>query len=268
VASLLARAGTIVDMAQIPGFAVRAWHAAGLAALGQGNHVAAYTSLSRLFAADGTPLHNHFSYLAIADLAAAAVRSGRRAEARRVLGQAMARLDPDHGLRLEQLAARARGLLAEPADAEAHFAGVLSDPAGETWPFERAQLQQDYGEWLRRQRRINDAKIVLEAALEAFRRLRAAPWANRAETELRACGVTALPSQTAGNGLDGLTPQQRQVAVLAAGGLTNAEIGDRLFVSPRTVAYHLYRMFPQLGITDRHQLRDLVGQPGLAEGDG
>ncbi len=88
-------------------------------------------------------------------------------------------------------------LLAEPAGAEAHFAKALADPAGDTWPFERAQLRLDYGEWLRRQRRINDAKPVLTAALETFRRLGAAPWTRRAETELRACGVTAAAAPTA-----------------------------------------------------------------------
>ena len=157
------------------GFAARARHAAGLAALAQGHYVTAYAQLSQLFAADGTPLHHHFSYLAIADLAAAAARAERHLEARTLLERALAQVEAAPGPRLEQLAARARGLLAEPADAEAYFATALAEPAGDTWPFERAQLQLDYGEWLRRQRRINDAKPVLGAALETFRRLGAAP---------------------------------------------------------------------------------------------
>ncbi len=104
---------------------------------------------------------------------------------------ALARVDPAPGPRLEQLTARARGLLAEPAGAAAHFAASLAGSAGETWPFERAQLQLDHGEWLRRQRRINDAKPVLAAAMETLHRLGAAPWTRRAESELRACGVAA-----------------------------------------------------------------------------
>jgi DNA-binding CsgD family transcriptional regulator len=174
--------------------------------------------------------------------------------------RALARVDPAPGPRLEQLAARARGLLAEPADAGAYFAASLADPAGNTWPFERAQLRLDYGGWLRRQRRINDAKPILGAALETFHRLGTAPWTRRAESELRACGETAQTRSAAPSMLDGLTAQQREIAILAGRGLTNGEIADRLFLSPRTVASHLYRSYPKLGIADRHQLRDLIDQ--------
>ena len=258
VAPLLARVLAAVDVAEYRGFAARIRHAAGLAALAQGNYVTAYAQLSQLFAADGTPLHHHFSYLTIADFAAAAARAERPLEARTLLEQALARLDPSPGPRLDQLAGRARGLLAGPAGAEPHFAAPLADSAGSTWPFERAQLQLDYGEWLRRQRRINDAKPVLGDALETFRRLGAAPWTGRAESELRACGMTAQIVPVTPGLLDELTTQQREVAILAARGLTNGEIADRLFLSPRTVASHLYRSYPKLGIAGRHQLRDLI----------
>ena len=260
VAPLLARVTAAVDTAEYRGFTARIRHAAGLAAIAEGSYLAAYAQLSRLFDADGTPLHYHFSYLAIADLAAAAVRAERHLEARTLVERAMARVDPAPGPRLEQLAARARGLLAEPAGAEALFAAPLADPAGDTWPFERAQLRLDYGEWLRRQRRINDAKPVLGAALETLRRLGAAPWIRRAESELRACGVTVQAPQATPDALDELTAQQREIVILAARGLTNGEIADQLFLSPRTVASHLYRSYPKLGIAGRHQLRDLVDQ--------
>jgi hypothetical protein len=134
-----------VNPAEYRGFAARAHHAAGLAALAEGDYVTAYPQLSQLFDGEGTPLHHHVSYLGIADYAAAAVRAERSYEARTVVERAMARVDPAPGQRLEQLAARARGLLAEPADAGDHFAVALSRPAGEVWPFERAQLQLDYG---------------------------------------------------------------------------------------------------------------------------
>jgi DNA-binding CsgD family transcriptional regulator len=260
VAPLLARVLAAVDTSEYRGFAARTRHGAGLAALAQGHYVTAYAQLSQLFATDGTPLHHHFSYLAIADLAAAAARADRRLEARTLAERALALLDPAPGPRLTQLAARARGLLAEPDGTGAHFAASLADPAGDTWPFERAQLQLDYGEWLRRQRRINDAKPVLAAALETFRRLGAAPWTWRAEAELRACGVAAQTRPAAPGGLDGLTAQQREIVVLAGRGLTNGEIADRLFLSPRTVASHLYRSYPKLGIAGRHQLRGLIDQ--------
>jgi len=112
VAPLLARVLTAVDTSEYRGFAARTRHAAGFAALAQGNHVTAYAQLSRLFAADGTPLHHHFSYLAIADIAAAAARAERRLEAKALVEHALARVDPAPGPRLEQLTARARGLLA------------------------------------------------------------------------------------------------------------------------------------------------------------
>ena len=265
VAPLLARVRAAVDTSEYRGFAARIRHATGLAALAQGNYVTAYAQLSPLFAADGTPLHQRFSYLAIADLAAAAARADRRLEAGVLVERALARVDPAPGPRLEQLAARARGLLAGLADAETHFAAPLADPAGDTWPFDRAQLRLDYGEWLRRQRRINDAKPVLAAALETFRRLGAAPWTARAEAELRACGVAAQATPATPDALDGLTAQQREIVILAGRGLTNTEIADRLFLSPRTVASHLYRSYPKLGIAGRHQLRDLIDHAGTPQ---
>jgi DNA-binding CsgD family transcriptional regulator len=267
VALLLARVLATVDASQYRGFAARTRHAAGLNALAQGTYVTGYAQLSQLFAADGRPLHHHFSYLhfsylAIADLAAAGARADRHLEARALVDRALARVDPAPGARLEQLAARARGLLAEPPDAGRHFAAPLTDARGNAWPFERAQLQLDYGEWLRRQRRINDAKPVLGAALETFRRLGAAPWTRRAESELRACGVAAQMPSTATGALDELTAQQREIVILAGRGLTNGEIADRLFLSPHTVASHLHRSYPKLGIAGRHQLRDLIDHAG------
>jgi DNA-binding CsgD family transcriptional regulator len=255
--ALLASASATVDAAQHRAAVAWARRAAGIAALAEGSYVAAYAQLSQLFEADGAPLHHHVSYLGIADLAAAAVRAERHLEARTLVDRALDRVDRAPGPRLEQLTARARGLLAEPADAEAHFTKARSDPAGEAWPFERAQLELDYGEWLRRQRRINDAKPVLSAAVATFRRLGAAPWAGRAAAEIRACGVT-LPAAAASGTLADLTAQQREIVILASRGLTNSEIADRLFLSPRTVASHLYRSYPKLGIAGRHQLRDLV----------
>lgn len=260
VAPLLARVRARVDEAVYRGFAARAGHAAGLAALAQGRYIAADAKLSRQFAADGTPLHYHFSYYAIADYAAAAARAERRLEARNQVERAMALAGPDPGPRLEQLAARARALLADPAEADQYFTAGLADPAGETWPFERAQLQLDYGEWLRRQRRINDAKPVLTSALDTFRRIGSAPWTRRADSELRACGVAVDTTPALSSGLAALTPQQREIAILASHGLTNSDIADRLFLSPRTVASHLYRSYPKLGIAGRHQLRGLVDE--------
>jgi DNA-binding CsgD family transcriptional regulator len=253
-----ARALATVDPAECGLVAARARRALGVAALADGSYLQAFTQLRGLFGEDGTPLHNYASYLGVADLAAAAVRADRRMEGRHVLEQALSHLGGTVSPRLEQLIARARGVLADPGGAEAHFDKALAGPAGDQWPFERAQLRLDYAEWLRRRRRINDAKPVLTQALGTFRRLGARSWAQRAQAELRACGVavTGVPGKP--DALEELTPQQRQIVRLASRGLTDREIGDRLFLSPRTVSSHLYRSYPKLGVASRHQLRDVV----------
>ena len=257
-ASALAR----IDPAQSRGVTARAWHALGIAALADGDHLMAYGQLRQLFYPDGSPLHYHVSYLALADLAAAAVRAGRQLEGREILDRALRHLDGSPSPRLEQLLARARGILADPASAEPHFDKALSDQTGERWPFERAQLQLDYAEWMRRRRRINEAKPLLIAALDTFQRLRARSWAQRAETELRACGVAIPDAPDPPDALAELTPQQRQIIHLASDGLTNREIADRLYLSPRTVSSHLYRSYPKLGVAGRHQLRDVIARAG------
>jgi DNA-binding CsgD family transcriptional regulator len=106
------------------------------------------------------------------------------------------------------------------------------------------------------------------ATLETFRRLGAVPWTQRAESELRACGVTAQAPPTGPGALHGLTAQQREIVILAGQGLTNGEIADRLFLSPHTVASHLYRSYPKLGIAGRHQLRDLIDHAGTPQTSG
>jgi DNA-binding CsgD family transcriptional regulator len=246
------------DTEQSRSVVARARHALGIAALADGDYVVAYTQLRQLFTGAGAPVHYHVSYLAIADLAAAAVRADRRLEGRVLLARILANPARAQSPRLDQLAGRAMGIIAEPPGPESHFDKALSDPAGAQWPFERAQLCLDFGEWLRRERRINDAKPVLGSALDAFRQLRAKPWAQRAEAELRACGVPVARPPAAAQALGQLTPQQREIVQLAAHGSTNREIAERLFLSPRTVSSHLYRCYPKLGIASRNQLRDLV----------
>jgi DNA-binding CsgD family transcriptional regulator len=254
------RALAIVDPAECGLVAARARRALGVAALADGSYLQAFTQLRGLFSEDGAPLHNYASYLGVADLAAAAVRADRRMEGCDVIEHALSRLDGRASARLEQLIARARGILAGPSNSEAHFGKALSDPAGDQWPFERAQLRLDYAEWLRRRRRINDAKPVLTEALGTFRRLDARSWAQRAQAELRASGVAVTGTPGERDALGELTPQQRQIVRLASDGLTDREIGDRLFLSPRTVSSHLYRSYPKLGVASRHQLRDVIAR--------
>jgi DNA-binding CsgD family transcriptional regulator len=253
-----ARALAAVDPAECGLVDARARRALGVAALADGSYLPAFTQLRGLFSDDGTPLHNYASYLGVADLADAAVRADRRTEGRDAIEHALSHLNGIASPRLGQLIARSRGILAGPASTEAWSGEALSDPAGAQWPFERAQLRLDHAEWLRRRRRINDAKPVLTQALGAFRRLGARSWAQRAEAELRACGVVVAGVPAERDVLGGLTPQQRQIVRLASDGLTNREIGDRLFLSPRTVSSHLYRTYPKLGVAGRNQLRDVI----------
>jgi DNA-binding NarL/FixJ family response regulator len=103
---------------------------------------------------------------------------------------------------------------------------------------------------------VAEARAPLAEALETFRRLGAEPWTERARTESRAAGVDLGASTS--DALADLSPQQQQIIRLAARGLTNREIGERLFISPRTVGSHLYRSFPRLGVTARSQLRAVV----------
>jgi DNA-binding CsgD family transcriptional regulator len=235
----------------------RARHALGLCALADGDWPTAFDHLRRLFDPDGVPLHYHASYHGLGDLALAAARSGHYLDGRQLLKRIGAGLAAPSA-RVRQSLVRADEILADPSTSGAYRADTLDDGVGDQWPFERAQLRLELGEWLRRRRRINEAKPVLSAAFEAFRALRARPWELRAEAELRACGIV-VPEKLAGPArLRELTPQQQQIIRLAATGLSNREIAQRLFLSPRTVSSHLYRSFPKLGVAGRHQLHGLL----------
>ncbi|WP_218024351.1 helix-turn-helix transcriptional regulator, partial [Nocardia lijiangensis] len=152
---------------------------------------------------------------------------------------------------------RLRALVASGEEAEGLYERALALHAEGRQPFEEARTRLVYGEWLRRHRRRAEARIHLHAALETFDRLGAAPWAARAATELRATGVAVHPPGP-GDPLAALTPQELQVVRLAGDGASNREIGAQLFLSPRTVASHLYRAFPKLGISSRAELSKLL----------
>jgi DNA-binding CsgD family transcriptional regulator len=121
-------------------------------------------------------------------------------------------------------------------------------------------LQAAFGAWLRRQRRIAESRRFTRSALLTFDLIGARGWAARARSELAAAGERqqAFPPSLSGV----LSPQQQEIAQLAARGLSNREIGEQLFLSPRTVGSHLYRMFPKLGVTSRIQLADRVRDLG------
>lgn len=129
---------------------------------------------------------------------------------------------------------------------------------------EQARTRLLFGEWLRRGKRRCDARTQLRAAYESFDSFGATPYAERARTELLATGETAR-RRTEGTRFD-LTPRERQVAFMAASGLTNAEIATRLFVTTSTVEFHMNKVFRKLGVTSRKQIPRALGAPGSGPG--
>ena len=209
-------------------------------------------ALDRLLAsiAPVRPQSNPMLVGGVPDAIEAAARAERSEEMAEHLARYAAWVESFPNPARRALLARCQAL-ADESDAEQRFAeaiGLIDALA----PFDRARTQLLYGEWLRRERRRTDARPHLRAALEAFEQLRVSPWAERARSELRASGETARRRDTSTR--DQLTPQELRVADLAAGGMTNAEIGAQLFLSPRTIDYHLRKVFAKLDIASRSDL--------------
>ncbi|MER7670688.1 AAA family ATPase [Kitasatospora sp. NPDC096128] len=220
--------------------------------LGQGRAAGA---ADRLHALTTGPQRHHVSATrAVPDLVEAAVRLGtpdRAAEAYERFARWTAAADRPWA---EALRLRCQALLGPDELAETAYRAALDLHATTHRPFEQARTALLYGEWLRRTRRRTDARPHLTAALETFDRLAAHPWSTRARTELSATG-TPVPNPEPSPALpNSLTPQELQIARLAAQGLTNRDIAAQLFLSPRTIAHHLYKAYPKLGITSRTAL--------------
>ena len=192
----------------------------------------------------------------VLDLVEAAVRTGRldeaRAHAAAVRDAGMARLSP----RGEMLVHTALALTSGDDAAAPLFARAVAVPGASLWAFEHARVRLLAGEHLRRRRAVVEAREHLVLAQGTFLQLRAQPWIDRAAVEIRACGGGDVRAH------DVLTAQEREVARLAATGLTNRQIAERLAISPKTVGVHLYRVFPKLGVTSRAELRDALHQRG------
>jgi DNA-binding CsgD family transcriptional regulator len=243
--------------------AQRAYHARALDAAGGGDFEAAYENAA-MVAPPGTLDYTPGGLWVMFDLVEAAVRTGRRdaalAHVDAMLDTGVASLSP----RLAMLVAGATALLDDGTNDA--FERALSIPDSARWPFDVARVHLTYGERLRRDRATGDARRHLGAAREIFDQLGAAPWVARASSELRATGQPAAHDQRPGP--VALTPQQREIATLAAAGLTNKQIGERLYLSHRTVATHLYQIFPKLGVTSRAALRDALSHSqGRKEAD-
>ena len=197
--------------------------------------------------------HPLFASRTAAETCEALARLGRAADARAPLA-VLEHMASESGMAVnEAVLERCRGLVAEDG-ADAHFERALQ-LHGDVRPFERARTELAYGERLRRERRRTDARAPLRRALEGFERMGAEPWAARADRELRATGETARRRDR--SAADTLTPQELTICRLAAEGLSNPEIAARLFLSRRTIEYHLHKVFPKLGVASRVELLKL-----------
>ena len=186
----------------------------------------------------------------------ALVRAGRTQEAEEVLARIEARAEVSAGTFDAAAAARARGLLAPSDGFDEHFERAL-ELHGRELPFEVARTQLAWGERLRRDRRRAQSREPLTAALQTFERLGAEPWAERARAELRSTGGPhreAVESAVA----EQLTAHELQIGLLVAQGMTNREVAASLFLSPKTIEYHLGQIYRKLDIRSRTQLARLL----------
>ncbi|MFE0462614.1 AAA family ATPase [Kitasatospora sp. NPDC058965] len=216
--------------------------------------------VDRLAAHTAGPHRHHVSAVrTVPDLVEAAVRLGRPERAEEAFERFARWTERSGGPAWSRaLVLRCQALLGPPELAESGYLAALELHRQVDRPFELARTELLFGEWLRRGKRRTEARARLRSALEVFERLGAAPWAERARTELAAAG-DAVPVAQAAGPLAGLTPQEEQIARLAARGLSNREIAAQLFLSPRTVGHHLYKAYPKLGISSRGELAGLVG---------
>ena len=220
--------------------------------LGLGRPAEALARLAELAVAGPGKSHPFVKLVSSPDLVEAAVRAGQAAAAQAALleFERFAReAAPPWAL---ALVARCRGLLTAGDAAERHFLEALRRHGESARPFDRARTELVFGEYLRREGRRTHARAHLRSALDAFERLSAGAWAERARAELRASGETARKRSP--RAIDELTPQELQITRLVAEGATNKEVAARLFLSPRTIDYHLRKVFSKLGISSRSEL--------------
>lgn len=227
--------------------------ARGMNALCEARYDDAYHDFARMFNPSTSAYHQWREGFWIGDFAEAAVQSGRHdvAEERLREIEHVARETPSS--QLQDSIFYARAMLADRISAQETFESAIEDV---TSPLVRARLQLAFGRWLRRARRGREARTVLRAALEAFEDFSIQPWSERVHKELRALGIISMRKTSQRR--EDLTAQELQIAMMAAEGLSNREIGERLYLSHRTVSSHLYHIFPKLDITSRQQLRSAL----------
>ena len=218
----------------------------GLIALGGGDTDAAIAQLEAVAADPAPSIFLRGLPAPNLDLAEAYLRSGRRAEAKAAAAE----------LRGGD-AAWARALL----EGGAAFAAAREHVAER--PFLLARVRLNRGEHLRREGSRREARDELRAALVVFEQLDAEPWSERARRELRASGETARKRQA--STVDELTPQELQIARMIAAGASQKEVAATLYLSPRTIEYHLGKVYRKLGITSGRQLQHRLTEQTLVE---
>ena len=232
-----------------------------LTALAEGDYAGAYAASMRLRPAGSFAPYSHQSTDGLLDLVESAIHTDRRDAAVAHLDEAIRLRVAEISPRMDALVAACRAITAPDAEAGPLYEATLERECLAGFPFEHNRIRLCYGMWLRRQRQTTEARDVLAQAADGFRSLGAQPWEARARNELRAAGATV--TRAAGDSVT-LSAQERSVAELAAAGRTNKQIAAQLFLSPRTVGAHLYRIFPKLGVTTRaglsQALRDLDGE--------
>ncbi|WP_396027555.1 LuxR C-terminal-related transcriptional regulator [Actinoplanes sp. TBRC 11911] len=201
--------------------------------------------------------HPGFVGRGLAELVEAAVRAGDADLAAQAQARLAERTGPAGTDWAAGVQAATAALLADGSEADALYREALDrlGRTGQQWQLARTELV--YGEWLRRRNRRIDARVHLRSAGEHFTALGAGAFAERAGRELLATGEAARKRTV--ESMRQLTPQEVRVASLARDGLTNAEIAERLFVSPRTVEYHLHKAFAKLGVKSRAKLHAVRG---------
>lgn len=227
----------------------------GVALLSAGRNAEAFDELYRMFNPADISYHPYVRFWGLTHLIEAATASGRQEQLMPIMAEsAQIAADSDWPVvRVGLISASA--LLAAETDADEKFRAAL-DADLRDWPFEWARLRLAYGSWLRRRRLPSESRGHLRAAQQTFEALGASSWAERARRELRAAG------ETVGSSADRtgqLTAQELEIAQLAAAGLSNRAIAEKLYLSPRTIGTHLYRIYPKIGAVSRRDLGSLLG---------
>ena len=225
-----------------------------LSAIGKADYGTAFRSAAAISPAGILAAYTPQALWVLLDLVEGALGAGRHEDA---AAHVSAMTEADLAGISPRLAMVVAGCAAMVAEDSAGFERALAVPEAERWPFDLARVQLAYGRHLRRRRAPAAARAQLTSALEIFQRLGARPWIHQASGELRAEGLAELVGDHRTLS-PALSPRERRVAELAAAGLSNKQIADRLGLSARTVGNHLYRIFPKLGVTSRAALRDAL----------